>query len=114
MPPQYNHTALLKQLPFTGLSWTYLAGSGQELWELFLRSWELYKTGMNIPNTQATVYLFNCLDQDLRDDIMRANPSTQINMMSEADLIASVKSLAVKMESKKQTPVFPLGTQSLN
>ena len=76
------------------------AGSSQELWELFLRSWELYKTGMNIPNTQATVYLFNCLDQDLRDDIMRANPSTQINMMSEADLIASVKSLAVKMESK--------------
>ena len=27
------------------------AGSSQELWELFLRSWELYKTGMNIPNT---------------------------------------------------------------
>ena len=76
------------------------AGSSQESWELFLRSWEIYKTGMNIPNTQATVYLFNCLDQDLSDDIMRANPSTQINAMSEKDLIASVKSLAVKMESK--------------
>ena len=76
------------------------AGSSQESWELFLRSWELYKTGMNIPNTQATVYLFNCLDQDLRDDIMRANPSTQIDMMSEADLMVSVKSLAIKMESK--------------
>ena len=76
------------------------AGSSQESWELFLRTWEIYKTGMNIPNTHATVYLFNCLDQDLSDDIMRANPSTQINAMSEKDLIASVKSLAVKMESK--------------
>ena len=45
------------------------AGSSQETWELFQRSWQLYKTGMSIPDTQGTVYLFNCLDQDLRDDI---------------------------------------------
>ena len=76
------------------------AGSSQETWELFQRSWQLYKTGMGIPDTQATVYLFNCLDQDQRDDIMRANPATQINTLSEADLMASVKSLAIKIESK--------------
>ena len=44
----------------------------------------MYKTGMCISDTQASVFLFNCLDQDLRDDILRANPSTQIGDMSEA------------------------------
>ena len=76
------------------------AGSDQETWGLFLRSWELYKSGMNIKDTQASVYLFNCLDQDLREDILRANPSTVISDMSELDLIAAVKLLAVKVESK--------------
>ena len=60
----------------------------------------MYKTGMNINNTQASVFLFNCLDQDLRDDILRANPTTQINDLPEADLITAIKTLAVKVESK--------------
>ena len=68
------------------------------MWELFQRSWNLHKTGINIPDSQATVYLFNCLAQDLRDDIMRVNPATQVNTMFELDLMASVKSLAVKIE----------------
>ena len=76
------------------------AGSDQETWELFLRSWALYKAGMNIGDTQSSVYLFNCLEQDLREDILRANPSTQISDMSEADLTAAIKTLAVKVESK--------------
>merc|ERR1711867_115875 len=76
------------------------AGSDQETWELFLRSWTLYKTGMNMGDTQSSVYLFNCLEQDLRDDVLRANPSTQISDMSEADLTAAIKTLAVKVESK--------------
>ena len=46
------------------------------------------------------MYLFNCLDQDLWDDILRANHTTQIGAMSEADLTAAVKTLAVKVESK--------------
>ena len=76
------------------------AGSDQETWELFLRSWGLYKSGMNIQNAQSSVYLFNCLDHDLRDDYLRANPSTLIGEMFEADLTAAVKILAVKVESK--------------
>ena len=74
------------------------AGSSQESWELFLRSCKFYKMGINTQAKMA-LYLFNCLDQDLRDDIMCANPSTQINTMSETYLIVSAKSLAVKMES---------------
>ena len=76
------------------------AGSDQETWELFLRCWALYKAGMNIGNTQSSVYLFHCLEQDLREDILKANPSTQISDMSEADLTAAIKTLAVKVESK--------------
>ena len=60
----------------------------------------MYKSGTGISNTQSSVFLFNCLDQDLRDDILRANPSTQIGDISEADLTAAVKTLAVKVECK--------------
>ena len=60
----------------------------------------MYKAGINISNAQSSVFLFNCLDHDLRDDILRANPSTQISDMPEADLTAAVKTLAVKVESK--------------
>ena len=60
----------------------------------------MYKSGMNIGATQASVYLFNCLEQDLRDDILRANPSAQVSDMSEAALTTAIKTLAVKVESK--------------
>ena len=60
----------------------------------------MYKSGTVISNTQSSVFLFNCLDQDLRDNILRASPSIQIGNMSEADLTAAVKTLAVKVESK--------------
>ena len=55
---------------------------------------------MNINNTQASVFLFKCLDQDLRDDILRANPTTQVNDLPEADLITAIKTLAVQVKSK--------------
>ena len=57
----------------------------------------MYKTGKCIGDTQASVFLFNCLDQDWREDILRSNPSTQIGDMSEADLTVAVKTLAVKV-----------------
>ena len=60
----------------------------------------MYKAEMNISNAQSSVFLFNCLDQDLRDDILSANPGTQIGDMPEDDLTAAVKTLAVKLENK--------------
>ena len=75
-------------------------GSDQETWEHFLRNWAMFKTGMGITILQAPVYLFNCLDSDLKDDILRANPSTEIAQMTEAQLIETIKTLAVKIESK--------------
>ena len=43
------------------------AGSDQETWELFLRSWGVYKTGMSIGVAQSSVHLFNCLDQAVKE-----------------------------------------------
>ena len=76
------------------------AGSDQETWEHFLRNWSMFKTGMGITHQQAPVYMFNCLDSDLKDDILRANPSTEVAQMTEHQLTEIIKTLAVKIESK--------------
>ena len=73
----------------------------QETWELFLRSCcGLYKTYINIQGAQSSLYLCNCLDNDLRGHTLRTNPSTQIKQIFEADLTADVKSLLVTVKSK--------------
>ena len=68
------------------------AGADQQTWELFQRSWQLYKSGMSITATQQSVHLFNCLDEDLRGDVLRANPDKDIGTISEADLLKSIES----------------------
>ena len=54
---------------------------------------------MNI-TTQASSFLFNTLDEDLRQDVYRAHPDTDIDTMLENDLIKSIKHLAVIVESE--------------
>ena len=76
------------------------AGSDQETWEHFLRNWAMFKTGMGITVTQSPVFLFNCLGGDSKDDILRANPGTEVAEMTEAALTEAIKGLAVKVESK--------------
>jgi len=76
------------------------AGSDQQTWDLFKRSWEIYKSGMGIPTAQQPVHLFNCLDEDLRSDVLRANPDKDFNTWAEKDLTEAIQTLAVKMESK--------------
>ena len=60
----------------------------------------MFKTGMGITSAQSPVFLFNCLDSDLKDDILRANPGTEVAEMTEANLTDAIKALAVKVESK--------------
>ena len=74
------------------------AGASQETWDTFLRSWNQYKQAMKI-TTKATTFLFNTLDEDLRQ-VFRAHPDTDIATMKEADLIESIKHLAVIVESE--------------
>ena len=74
-------------------------GTSQEQWEHFTRNWEMYKLGMRISSETASPYLFNCLDKELQDDVLRAKPETSIGGISEDDLKAVIKQLAVKEES---------------
>ena len=59
----------------------------------------MYKTGMAIQPVMCATALFHCCDQDLMDDLMR-DISGDVSVMSEADLLAAIKRLAVKEESR--------------
>ena len=58
----------------------------------------MYKTGMAITNDLRATALFNCCDDDLMGDLMR-DLQTDVSAMSESDLLAAIKRLAVKEES---------------
>ena len=70
----------------------------------------MYKTDMGITATQSPVFLFNCLDSDLKDDILRANPGREVTEMTEVELTDAIKSLAVKIESKLVHRIRPNGS----
>ena len=55
---------------------------------------------MVITVTHSPVFLFNCLDSYLKDDILCANPGREVTEMTEVELTDAIKSLAVKIESK--------------
>ena len=55
---------------------------------------------MGITVTNSPVFLFHCLDSDLKDDILRANSGREVTKMTEDELTDAIKSLAVQIESK--------------
>ena len=75
-------------------------GVDQQAWDQFMTRWKMYKTTMGIDGGTAPSYFFSCLDKDLEDAVLKANPGTDPQSMSEVDLTASAKKLAVKVESK--------------
>ena len=75
-------------------------GVDQQAWDQFMTRWNMYKTTMGIDGGSAPSYFFSCLDKDLGDAVLKANPGTDPQSMSEVDLTASAKKLAVKVESK--------------
>ena len=74
-------------------------GVDQQAWDQFMTRWKIYKTTMGI-DSSAPSWLFACLDRDLGDEVIKANPGTEPQNMTEAALTASIKKLAVKVESK--------------
>ena len=46
------------------------------------------------------MWFFNCLDKELGDEVLKANPGTPPQNITEDDLVACTKKLAVKVESK--------------
>ena len=75
------------------------AGSDVQAWDQFTSRWEIFKSTMNI-TTGSSMWLFNCLDDELGDAVLQANIGTAPQNMSEQTLLRSIKTLAVKKESK--------------
>ena len=90
--PQPTAPSLKLKSPTVG------AGCTPDQWSSFTRQWTMYKTGMGITNAQCATALFHCCNQDLMDDIMR-DIRGDVSVMSEVDLLAAIKRLAVKEES---------------
>ena len=75
------------------------AGSDVQAWDQFIARWEIFKSTMNI-TTGTSMWLFNCLDEELGDAVLKANTNPAPKDMSEQTLLLSIKALAVKKESK--------------
>ena len=58
----------------------------------------MYKTGTGIPNPKISTALFHCGSKDLRHDLMK-DLRDDVAAMSEDNLLAAMKRLAVKEES---------------
>ena len=75
-------------------------GVDQQTWDQFMTRWKIFKTTMGVDGATAPSWLFNCLDKDLGDEVIKANPGNEPQSMTEAALTACIKKLAVKVESK--------------
>ena len=75
------------------------AGSDVQAWDQFTARWEIFKSTMNI-TTGISMWLFNCLDEELGDAVLQANTNPAPKDMSEHTLLLSIKALAVRKESK--------------
>ena len=75
-------------------------GVDQQTWDQFMARWAIFKTTMGVDGGTASMWFFNCLDKDLGDEVLKANPGTPPQNITEDDLVACTKKLAVKVESK--------------
>ena len=75
-------------------------GVDQQTWDQFMARWGIFKTTMGVDGGTAAMWFFNCLDTDLGDEVLKANPGIPPQDMTEANLISCTKKLAVKVESK--------------
>ena len=57
--------------------------------------WEIFYQGVD--RGTASVWFFNCLDKDLGEEVLKANPGTPPQDMTEVNLIACTMKLAVKL-----------------
>ena len=51
-------------------------GVDQQTWDQFLTRWKIFKTTMGVDGGRAPSWLFNCLDRDLGDEVIKTNPGT--------------------------------------
>ena len=49
-------------------------GVDQQTGDQFLARWDIFKKTMGVDNTQSSLWFFNCLDIELDDEVLKANP----------------------------------------
>ena len=60
---------------------------------MFTRRWEVFRTGSGIDDQSAPSQLFQCAENELGDNLLKANPHAASNTLP--DLLAAMRSLAV-------------------
>ena len=79
---------------------TLKSGVDQAEWSHFEYEWDNYKTAMGITGNTTSAHLYGCLEEDLRRDLQKSNPAVRAADMTEGNLLAAAKRLAVKEETK--------------
>ena len=67
--------------------------SSEELWNTFIKRWDISKKGTDIPEGQVVNQLWQCCDKDLEDDLFKYVEN--IDTINENDLLQAIKRLAV-------------------
>ena len=57
-------------------------GVDQQTWDQFMTRWKIFKTTMGVDGATAPSWLFNCLDKDLGDEVIKANPGNEPQSMT--------------------------------
>lgn len=68
-------------------------GTTEEEWCMFVKRWNLFKRGTDIPNGQVTTQLWQCCETELEDDLFK--DIDDIQTVDEQNLMAAMKRLAV-------------------
>ena len=78
------------------------SGGTTEAWTYFLQRWRSYVTSVQLAGQDLTIQLLECCDSNLRRNVTRnvVNP-LPIEGMTEKELLAAIKSLAVTAENTK-------------
>ena len=68
-------------------------GVSEEEWNIFLRRWEVFRTGSGIDEASAPSQLFQCAGTDLGDYILKNNPTAASDSLTQ--LLSCMHSVAV-------------------
>ena len=64
-----------------------------EEWNVFIRRWDVFRTGSGVGAAHSPFQLFQCAGPELGDSMLKANPNITSGPL--VDLIAAMRSLAV-------------------
>ncbi len=97
-----NHRANPRAKPAPVKRPELTSGGTTETWTYFLQRWRSYVTSVQLTGQDLTIQLLECCDSNLRRDVTRnmVDP-LPIEGMTERDLLAAIKSLAVTAENTK-------------